>query len=181
MGVIFTLLISQTNKKKLKNKISGLSGDRFHFDSNGDGPARYNIIHFKQVSNGKYRWIRVGEYNEGVLKLNMSGKNTRIVWWLRDKFFWKQNHGGQALSSLPNKTVSFWFYRSIVAENYNTRRLLLFPFLKVDSSHFLDVTEFIVENKRADSNIVASSTALIFYYSYKITQNIHFAVLPNRD
>ncbi|KAI5639157.1 receptor family ligand binding region domain-containing protein [Phthorimaea operculella] len=26
----------------------GLSGDEFHFDSNGDGPARYNILHFKQ-------------------------------------------------------------------------------------------------------------------------------------
>lgn len=53
---------------------SGLSGDRFHFDINGDGPARYNIIHFKQVSAGKYRWIRVGEYLEGELRLNMSGK-----------------------------------------------------------------------------------------------------------
>jgi metabotropic X receptor len=26
----------------------GLTGDEFAFDSNGDGPARYNIIHFKQ-------------------------------------------------------------------------------------------------------------------------------------
>lgn len=53
---------------------SGLSGADFKFDGNGDGPARYNIIHFKQVSPGKYRWIRVGEYLEGELKLNMSGK-----------------------------------------------------------------------------------------------------------
>lgn len=51
----------------------GLSGDRFHFDMNGDGPARYNIIHFKQDSLGKYRWVKVGEYNEGELRLNMSG------------------------------------------------------------------------------------------------------------
>ncbi|GJQ86872.1 putative receptor family ligand binding region [Trypoxylus dichotomus] len=63
-----------TELLKYLRKVSfeGLSGDRFHFDSNGDGPARYNIIHFKQVANGKYRWIRVGEYNQGELKLNMS-------------------------------------------------------------------------------------------------------------
>lgn len=52
---------------------TGLSGDRFHFNSNGDGPARYNIIHFKQVHPGKYRWIKVGEYDEGELRLNMDG------------------------------------------------------------------------------------------------------------
>lgn len=51
----------------------GLTGDRFHFDNNGDGPARYNIIHFKQVSAGKYQWVRVGEYLGDKLKLNMSG------------------------------------------------------------------------------------------------------------
>lgn len=58
--------------------ISGLSGDRFKFDQNGDGPARYNIIHFKQVSLGKYRWVKVGEYVEGELRLNMSGKSRRF-------------------------------------------------------------------------------------------------------
>ncbi|CAH1156098.1 unnamed protein product [Phaedon cochleariae] len=50
----------------------GLSRDRFHFDENGDGPARYNIKHFKQVSKGKFEWITVGEYLEGLLQLNMS-------------------------------------------------------------------------------------------------------------
>lgn len=53
---------------------SGLSGDRFHFNSNGDGPARYNIIHFKQVRLGEYRWVKVGEYYEGELRLNMTGQ-----------------------------------------------------------------------------------------------------------
>ncbi|XP_028045251.2 uncharacterized protein LOC105833705 [Monomorium pharaonis] len=50
----------------------GLSGDKFKFDENGDGPARYNIIHFKQTEPGKYKWIRVGQYLEGRLLLNMS-------------------------------------------------------------------------------------------------------------
>ncbi|XP_058833240.1 metabotropic glutamate receptor 8 isoform X3 [Topomyia yanbarensis] len=49
----------------------GLSGDRFNFDSNGDGPARYNIIHFKQIEIDKYKWIKVGEYYQGELRLNM--------------------------------------------------------------------------------------------------------------
>ncbi|XP_043464455.1 metabotropic glutamate receptor 2-like isoform X2 [Leptopilina heterotoma] len=53
-------------------EFEGLSGDEFKFDSNGDGPARYNIIHFKQISPGVYNWIRVGKYLDGKLLLNMS-------------------------------------------------------------------------------------------------------------
>ncbi|KAI5744195.1 hypothetical protein M8J76_000032 [Diaphorina citri] len=49
-----------------------LSGDKFKFDANGDGPARYNIIHFKEMSPGSYEWVRVGEYVEGELRLNLS-------------------------------------------------------------------------------------------------------------
>ncbi|KAF7281190.1 hypothetical protein GWI33_005036 [Rhynchophorus ferrugineus] len=63
---------SELLKYLQKVSFTGLSGDRFHFDENGDGPARYNIIHFKQVAPGKYQWVRVGEYLEGSLELNMS-------------------------------------------------------------------------------------------------------------
>ncbi|XP_068207729.1 metabotropic glutamate receptor 2-like isoform X1 [Palaemon carinicauda] len=49
----------------------GLSGDNFKFDQQGDGPARYNIIHFKQTSPGQYAWQTVGQYIEGELRLNM--------------------------------------------------------------------------------------------------------------
>ncbi|KAG8336088.1 hypothetical protein J6590_053311 [Homalodisca vitripennis] len=55
------------------NLLLGLSGDKFHFDSSGDGPARYNIIHFKQTQPGTFQWVHVGEYVEGELRLNMSG------------------------------------------------------------------------------------------------------------
>ncbi|XP_076678780.1 metabotropic glutamate receptor B isoform X3 [Andrena cerasifolii] len=55
-----------------KVDFEGLSGDKFKFDKNGDGPARYNIIHFKQTERGKYEWVRVGKYLEGELRLNMS-------------------------------------------------------------------------------------------------------------
>lgn len=53
---------------------AGLSGDEFHFDVNGDGPARYNILHFKQVEPGQYRWINVGQYHDGALKLDLDSK-----------------------------------------------------------------------------------------------------------
>ena len=53
---------------------AGLSGDQFQFDRNGDGPARYNIIHFKQVQPGRWSWVRVGEYSGSELHLNMSGE-----------------------------------------------------------------------------------------------------------
>ncbi|XP_028173175.1 metabotropic glutamate receptor 2-like isoform X1 [Ostrinia furnacalis] len=53
-------------------QFTGLSGDEFHFDNNGDGPARYNILHFKQVSKGVYRWLKVGRYLDGELELDMN-------------------------------------------------------------------------------------------------------------
>jgi len=61
--------------------VPGLSNDNFHFDKHGDGPARYNIIHFRrnETNNSSYDWIRVGEYNEGTLNLNMSGKVIIII------------------------------------------------------------------------------------------------------
>ncbi|KAK9295316.1 hypothetical protein QLX08_010344 [Tetragonisca angustula] len=55
-----------------KVNFEGLSGDEFEFDQNGDGPARYNIIHFKQIEPGRYKWVRVGEYVNGELKWNKS-------------------------------------------------------------------------------------------------------------
>nr|XP_018899855.1 PREDICTED: metabotropic glutamate receptor 2-like isoform X1 [Bemisia tabaci]XP_018899864.1 PREDICTED: metabotropic glutamate receptor 2-like isoform X1 [Bemisia tabaci] len=59
--------------KYLRNvSFIGLSGDHFRFDSNGDGPARYNIIHYKRTSDTVYEWVKVGEYIDGELDLNMS-------------------------------------------------------------------------------------------------------------
>ncbi|CAL4156056.1 unnamed protein product, partial [Meganyctiphanes norvegica] len=52
-----------------KVNFTGLSGDNFKFDSMGDGPARYNIIHFKQTSPGQYAWVTVGDYRDGQLNL----------------------------------------------------------------------------------------------------------------
>nr|XP_042903687.1 metabotropic glutamate receptor-like [Parasteatoda tepidariorum] len=63
----------------LKNvKFQGLSSDEFQFSNNGDGPARYNIIHFRQISRGNYKWIRVGEYRDGELILSL--EDIRFKW-----------------------------------------------------------------------------------------------------
>ncbi|XP_047991498.1 metabotropic glutamate receptor 6-like [Leguminivora glycinivorella] len=52
-------------------RFTGLSREEFHFDSNGDGPARYNIMHFKQVEPGVFRWLRVGRYLDGELEIDV--------------------------------------------------------------------------------------------------------------
>nr|XP_045590887.1 metabotropic glutamate receptor 4-like [Procambarus clarkii] len=72
----------------------GLSGDRFKFDRQGDGPARYNIIHFKQTSAGRYDWVTVGQYVEGFLKLNMSAL----------QFKWDSSVPPSSVCSLPCHT-----------------------------------------------------------------------------
>ncbi|XP_077509447.1 mangetout isoform X2 [Amblyomma americanum] len=53
-------------------QFKGLSGDEFRFSAQGDGPARYNILHFKQVEPGKYRWMPVGKYHDGTLHLDLA-------------------------------------------------------------------------------------------------------------
>ncbi|XP_050730042.1 metabotropic glutamate receptor 4-like [Eriocheir sinensis] len=61
-----------------KVTFTGLSGDRFKFDENGDGPSRYNIIHFKQLTRGRYAWSTVGTYIEGELSLNMTSLQFKL-------------------------------------------------------------------------------------------------------
>lgn len=77
----------------MEKKFVGLSGDEFHFDSHGDGPARYNILHFKQVSQGVYRWVKVGRYLDGLLELNMDGNNTSIVIFIIVNFIFVCTYG----------------------------------------------------------------------------------------
>lgn len=78
--------------KFLRNvKFQGLTGDEFNFDPNGDGPARYNIIHFKQVAQGKHDWVKIGEYKHGRLNLNMNDI----------QFNFKQPKPPESVCSLP--------------------------------------------------------------------------------
>ncbi|RWS03982.1 metabotropic glutamate receptor 4-like protein [Dinothrombium tinctorium] len=58
--------------KYLKNvQFKGLSNDEFRFVNNGDGPVRYNLLHFKQVTLNSYQWIHVGTYEDGKLNLDL--------------------------------------------------------------------------------------------------------------
>jgi hypothetical protein len=54
--LLFLLLINQVNLNLSSNVLLGLTGDEFEFDSLGDGPARYNVVHFKRVSISPARW-----------------------------------------------------------------------------------------------------------------------------
>lgn len=56
----------------------GLSGDPFQFNPQGDGPARYNIIHYKQISPGTFKWVNVGTFDDGNITLNMSDIQFRL-------------------------------------------------------------------------------------------------------
>ena len=60
-----------------KSWITGLTGDEFKFNQHGDGPARYNIIHYKQLSKGNFQWITVGNFYDEEMELNMDGKHWR--------------------------------------------------------------------------------------------------------
>ena len=61
--------------------VTGLSGDKFKFNERGDGPARYNIIHYKQVRPGRYEWVKVGFFNDDQIEMNMSGEETTVCRW----------------------------------------------------------------------------------------------------
>ncbi|XP_013180327.1 PREDICTED: metabotropic glutamate receptor 6-like [Papilio xuthus] len=53
-------------------RFTGLSGDEFHFDANGDGPARYDILHYRRAASGGHRWLKVGRYLDGDLHLDLA-------------------------------------------------------------------------------------------------------------
>nr|AYV89288.1 metabotropic glutamate receptor 8-like isoform X1 [Tetranychus evansi] len=54
-----------------KVQFTGLSGDEFRFSENQNGPIRYNILHFKRVSNDEWAWVKVGKYEDKILDLDM--------------------------------------------------------------------------------------------------------------
>ena len=59
-----------------------MTGDKFKFNQKGDGPARYNIIHYKQVSKGDYQWVNVGTFDDEEMELNMNGKALVMNQWI---------------------------------------------------------------------------------------------------
>ena len=52
---------------------------KFKFNHHGDGPARYNIMHYKQISKGNFEWVNVGEFHDENMELRMEGTHTHWV------------------------------------------------------------------------------------------------------
>ena len=44
----------------LNMMFTGLSGQEFAFLPNGDAPARYRILNYRQVDRGRFEWKTVG-------------------------------------------------------------------------------------------------------------------------
>ncbi|RUS89252.1 hypothetical protein EGW08_002995, partial [Elysia chlorotica] len=53
----------------LKVHFTGLSGQKFQFLPNGDGPSRYQILNYRRTETGEYEWATVGYYRHGLLKI----------------------------------------------------------------------------------------------------------------
>ncbi|VVD05820.1 unnamed protein product [Leptidea sinapis] len=100
--------------------VNGLSGDEFRFDQHGDGPARYNILHFKQVSLGVYRWLKVGMYLDGELQLDMKGQfNLVVIVWII--------HGSTPVVRASGRELSFVLLIGILMCYMVTFALVLRP------------------------------------------------------
>ena len=53
-------------------EFTNLSNDSFKFTDTQDGPIRYNILLFKQISDtGRYDWVKVGTYEDEKLNLDL--------------------------------------------------------------------------------------------------------------
>ncbi|KAK7490923.1 hypothetical protein BaRGS_00017795, partial [Batillaria attramentaria] len=53
----------------LNVRFTGLSGQKFRFLPNGDGPSRYRILNFRRTAQGDFEWATIGYYRDGKLKI----------------------------------------------------------------------------------------------------------------
>nr|XP_023692942.1 metabotropic glutamate receptor 1 isoform X1 [Paramormyrops kingsleyae]XP_023692951.1 metabotropic glutamate receptor 1 isoform X1 [Paramormyrops kingsleyae] len=56
----------------LKTTFNGVSGEDVYFDENGDTPGRYDIMNLQYVEVGRYHYINVGSWHEGILNIDDS-------------------------------------------------------------------------------------------------------------
>nr|XP_057913160.1 metabotropic glutamate receptor 1 isoform X1 [Doryrhamphus excisus]XP_057913161.1 metabotropic glutamate receptor 1 isoform X1 [Doryrhamphus excisus] len=54
----------------LKTSFRGVSGEDIYFDENGDTPGRYDIMNLQNVEDGRYDYINVGSWHEGILNID---------------------------------------------------------------------------------------------------------------
>ncbi|KAI1297145.1 Metabotropic glutamate receptor [Halotydeus destructor] len=88
--------LQPTRNTNRKAQLSRLSGDQFHFADNQDGPARYNILHFKQISPDNFAWVQVGQYEYGNLELDLD----------QVQFRFEDNHRRLASQQVPSSVCS---------------------------------------------------------------------------
>ncbi|XP_028653717.1 metabotropic glutamate receptor 1-like isoform X2 [Erpetoichthys calabaricus] len=54
----------------LKTSFIGISGEEIWFDENGDSPGRYDIMNLQSVESGRYDYVNVGFWHEGILNID---------------------------------------------------------------------------------------------------------------
>lgn len=54
----------------LKTSFRGVSGEDIYFDENGDTPGRYDIMNLQNMGDGRYDYLYVGSWSEGVLSVD---------------------------------------------------------------------------------------------------------------
>ncbi|XP_022625823.1 metabotropic glutamate receptor 1 isoform X2 [Seriola dumerili] len=54
----------------LKTSFRGVSGEEIYFDENGDTPGRYDIMNLQSVGDGRYDYLNVGSWHEGILNID---------------------------------------------------------------------------------------------------------------
>ena len=66
---------------------SGLSGTKFNFLPNGDPPARYRILNFRQPTPGHYEWVDVGNFYNKELEVSQFFVliNSFYMGWLNER------------------------------------------------------------------------------------------------
>ncbi|XP_061197748.1 metabotropic glutamate receptor-like [Saccostrea echinata] len=87
----------------VKVNFTGLSGQQFAFLPNGDAPARYRILNYRQVTRGRYEWKTIGFFLGKHLFLD-SQSSDRIYTMeqmVDMKFRWEEPKHPESVCSRP--------------------------------------------------------------------------------
>ncbi|XP_043924754.1 metabotropic glutamate receptor 1 [Protopterus annectens] len=61
---------SQLLEFLFKATFTGISGEDVWFDEHGDSPGRYDIMNLQSVGHGRYDYVHIGTWHEGVLNID---------------------------------------------------------------------------------------------------------------
>ncbi|KAI8489782.1 hypothetical protein Bbelb_324120 [Branchiostoma belcheri] len=86
---------------------TGITGQKFKFSAVGDGPPRYKILNYQQVSDGVYDYVPVGSYSEG-LDVNVSMIRFRLDNESYPDSFCSKECGIGEMKSLQNEASCCW-------------------------------------------------------------------------